>query len=235
MVIPSSSRSAVFKPHIGSLGSGRFSAARPESQWPAVFPTQHAIVLELSAEAAAIGSTVARNDKAIARAKIFFPQRRKDAKENPRTALRLFSGNILINLIRTGGWFLNLFLDEFHFALGTRAAFFGRDRLMHWAYIVELCRLFGMSRRILFLGCDNRCRIETAACQKKCSRKERHDQKPKVLHFLPWMPSLFLLTSDLARAGRALISVRHWQVGRGFPTRPSWQRRRFFWRRQWLA
>ena len=121
MVIPSSSMLPISKPHIGSLGSGSFLTAIPESQWPAVFPTQHAIVLEASAEAAAIGSTVAINDRAIAIAKIFFPQRRKGAKENPGTALRLcvFAGNILINLIRTSGWFLNRFPDEFHLALWT--------------------------------------------------------------------------------------------------------------------
>jgi hypothetical protein len=150
--------------------------------------TQQGIVFDLFAEAPAIGTNVVKNDRAIAIAKIFFPQRRKGAKEKPGTALRLcaFAGNILINLIRIGGWFFDdLLPNEFHFALGTRAAFFRRDRLMHWAYVVELGRLFGMSRTILLLCCDNRCRIETGGCQKKSSRKERPDQELKVLHFLP--------------------------------------------------
>ena len=53
-----------------------FSAVMPESQWPAALPTQQAIVC-LSEEALEIGTSIAKNDKAIAIATSF---QRKDAK-----------------------------------------------------------------------------------------------------------------------------------------------------------
>ncbi len=96
--MPSSSSESLCKPHIGSSGCGGFFAGTPDSQWPAALPTQQGIVLALSAEAPAIGTNVAKNDSAIAMAKIFFPQRRKDAKENPSTSLHLcaLAGKIFI-------------------------------------------------------------------------------------------------------------------------------------------
>jgi hypothetical protein len=48
MVIPSLSRVAPWRPHIGSgAGGGTFFAAIPDSQCPAAFPEQHGIVLTL--------------------------------------------------------------------------------------------------------------------------------------------------------------------------------------------
>ena len=177
MVMPSSSLESLCNPHIGSLGGEGFFAARPESQCPAALPTQQGIV-DLLAEAPAIGTNVVRNDRATSIAtKIFPSQRRKGAKDNPSTSLLLcvFAGNIFINLIRTGEWFLNRFLHEFHFALGTRAAFFGRDRLMHRAYIVKLDWLFRVSRTF-FLRCRNDSgRIQACGRKKQSNRKQRHD------------------------------------------------------------
>src|SRR5215212_2643835 len=99
MVMGSSSAESLCKPHIGSLGCGGFFAAIPESQCPAALPTQHGIV-DLPAEAPAIGTNVVRNDRATSIAKICFPQRRKGAKENLSTTLLLcvFAGKICINL-----------------------------------------------------------------------------------------------------------------------------------------
>lgn len=70
MVMPSSSIVAAFRPHIGSEVGGRtFFGAMPESQWPAL-PAQQAIVSELLAEAPAIGSRVAINERATTKHRI---------------------------------------------------------------------------------------------------------------------------------------------------------------------
>ena len=115
MVMPSSSDSAVLRPHIGSgSGWGTFAAVRPESQWPAVFPTQQGIVLDLVADAPAIGASVAINDRTIVIAmtrleisrlrevlKSLSPQRRKGAKMCSGSPVRLcvFAGKIFMSLI----------------------------------------------------------------------------------------------------------------------------------------
>src|SRR5215212_10382923 len=99
MVMLSSSAGSLCKPHIGSLGCRGFFAATPESQCPAL-PTQQGIV-DLSAEAPAIGTNVVRNDRATSIAtKIFPSQRRKGAKAYSSTSLLLcgFAGKIFMKL-----------------------------------------------------------------------------------------------------------------------------------------
>ena len=65
---------------------------------------------------------------------------------------------------------------------------------MHGADIVEFERLFSV-RRTFLLCCENyRHRVHRETWQKQCCREEQHDQVFSEVHFLPWFPSVFLLT-----------------------------------------
>ena len=118
----------------------------PESQWPAVLPTQQAIVLDFVSEALATGITVAINDRAIVIA------------TKGRTAFRL---NAKICLYRAINMLILNYglLNQFHFALRTSTSFFRGYILVHRAYIMEAGRLFRVSRTFLLYSSDYAYRI----------------------------------------------------------------------------
>jgi hypothetical protein len=69
--MPSSSKSELSRPHIGSGGGGGISVTgMPESQWPAALSTQQAIAFVVPEEALEICTSVAKNDKATMKHKM---------------------------------------------------------------------------------------------------------------------------------------------------------------------
>lgn len=89
-------------------------AGMPESQWPAAWPTQQAIVFALSEEALETGTSIAKKDKAIAIATSFSTQRCKATKRTRCVPLCLctFVEKIFISLTRRRGLLLLFLLDD---------------------------------------------------------------------------------------------------------------------------